>query len=142
MTKIYQQIDFNEDSKNELAITTGSFQWEDSKKDTRVIFIPNKNGRFKITWVPSVELQNIRYIKNGINYPGNEHLGAFGCDPYDISGTVDGRGSKGSLHGLTKFSMENVPPNHFFLEYIARPKQLKYFLKMFLWLVCFTVCQY
>jgi hypothetical protein len=23
------------------------------------------------------------------NYPGNEHIGAFGCDPYDISGTVD-----------------------------------------------------
>ena len=41
-------------------------------------------------------------------------MGAFGCDSYDISGTVDGRGSKGSLHGLTKFSMEDVPPNHFF----------------------------
>jgi hypothetical protein len=48
-------------------------------------------------------------------------MGAFGCDPYDISGTVDKRGSKGSLHGLTKFSMEDAPPNHFFLEYIARP---------------------
>ena len=35
-----------------------------------------------------------------VKYPGNEHLGAFGCDPYDISGTVDGRGSNGALHGL------------------------------------------
>ena len=35
-------------------------------------------------------------------------MGAFGCDSYDISGTVDGRGSKGSLHGLTKFSMEDL----------------------------------
>ena len=33
---------------------------------------------------------------------------------YDISGTVDQRGSNGALHGLTKFSMEDVPPNHFF----------------------------
>ena len=24
----------------------------------------------------------------------------FGCDSYDISGTVDGKGSKGALHGL------------------------------------------
>ena len=28
--------------------------------------------------------------------------GAFGCDSYDISGTVDNKGSKGALHGLTK----------------------------------------
>ena len=129
LTKIYQQIDFNEDSKNELAVTTGNFQWENAKQDTRVIFMPNKNGRFKITWVPPVELQNVRYIKNGVNYPGNEHLGAFGCDPYDISGTVDGRGSKGSLHGLSKFSMLDVPPNHFFLEYIARPQTAETFFE-------------
>jgi hypothetical protein len=32
-------------------------------------------------------------------------MGAFGCDSYDISGTVDGKGSKGSLHGLSKFSL-------------------------------------
>ena len=36
-------------------------------------------------------------------------MGAFGCDSYDISGTVDKRGSNGSLHGLTKFSMEDAP---------------------------------
>ena len=36
-------------------------------------------------------------------------LGAFGCDSYDISGTVDRRGSNGALTGLTKFSMDNVP---------------------------------
>ena len=49
-------------------------------------------------------------------HPGNEHMGAFGCDSYDISGTVDNRGSNGSLHGLTKFSMENHPANHFFFR--------------------------
>ena len=37
-------------------------------------------------------------------------------DSYDISGTVDGKGSNGALHGLTKFSMEDAPPNHFFLR--------------------------
>ena len=46
--------------------------------------------------------------------PGNEHIGAFGCDSYDISGTVDNRGSKGALHGLTKFSMEDAPSICFF----------------------------
>ena len=129
LTKIYQQIDFNEDVQNSTQVTQGSFQWENGHKDTRVIFVPNKNGRFYVTWVPNSGLQNKRYIKNGINYPGNEHCGAFGCDPYDISGTVDKRGSNGSLHGLTKFSMEEVPPNHFFLEYIARPQTAEIFFE-------------
>jgi hypothetical protein len=129
LTKIYQQIDFNEDLKNSVSITQGNFQWENSEKDTRVIFAPSKQGRFYITWVPPAHLQNKRFIKNGVNYPGNEHCGAFGCDPYDISGTVDKRGSNGSLHGLTKFSMEEVPPNHFFLEYIARPQTAEIFFE-------------
>ena len=129
LTKIYEQIDYNEDLKNSIDITKGSFQWENSEKDTKVIFVPNKQGRFLITWVPPNNLQNRRYIKNGVSYPGNEHCGAFGCDPYDISGTVDKRGSNGSLHGLTKFSMEEVPPNHFFLEYIARPQTAEIFFE-------------
>jgi len=56
-------------------------------------------------------------------------MGAFGCDSYDISGTVDNKGSKGSLHGLTKFSMEDAPPNHFFLEYVARPQTAETFFE-------------
>jgi len=129
LTKIYEQIDFNEDLKNSISVTKGSFQWEDGKQDSKVVFVPNNNGRFLITWVPPVHLQNKRYNKNGKNYPSNEHIGAFGCDPYDISGTVDKRGSKGSLHGLTKFSMEDAPPNHFFLEYIARPQTAEIFFE-------------
>ena len=64
-----------------------------------------------------------------MKYPGNEHMGAFGCDSYDISGTVDGVGSNGALHGLTKFSMEDAPPNQFFLEYVARPQTAEIFFE-------------
>ena len=129
LTKIYEQIDYNEDLRNTSVVTQGSFNWENGIKDTRVIFVPNNNGRFYISWIPPVELQNKYLIKNGIRYPGNDHTGAFGCDSYDISGTVDGRGSKGALHGLTKFSMEDVPPNTFFLEYVARPQTAEIFFE-------------
>ena len=64
-----------------------------------------------------------------MKYPGNDHMGAFGCDSYDISGTVGGNGSKGALHGLTKFSMEDAPPNTFFLEYVARPQTAEIFFE-------------
>jgi len=127
--KIYEQIDYNEDLRNTNVVTQGNFQWEGGIKDTRVMFVPNKNGRFFVSWVPPTGLQNRYNIKNNIKYPGNEHCGAFGCDSYDISGTVDGKGSKGSLHGLTKFSMEDVPPNLFFLEYISRPQTADIFFE-------------
>ncbi len=129
LTKIYEQIDWNSDIKNTNIITQGNFQWIGGIKDTEVVFSPSKTGRFFVSWVPPRRLQNNVIYKMGKKYPGNEALGSFGCDPYDISGTVDGRGSNGSLHGLTKFSMEDVPPNHFFLEYIARPQTAEIFFE-------------
>ena len=129
LIKIYEQIDYNEGSRHNAHVTTGSFSWVNGIKDTQVVFNPDLNGRFKISWVPPARLQNKVLIKNGIKHPGNEHIGAFGCDSYDISGTVDGRGSNGSLHGLTKFSMEDAPPSSFFLEYIARPQTAEIFFE-------------
>ena len=129
LTKIYQQIDWNADLKNSGIITQGNFQWVNGVKDTKVLFMPSKQGRFFVSWIPSLEMQNKVVIKNGLKWPGNEHAGAFGCDSYDISGTVDRRGSNGALTGLTKFSMDNVPINHFFLEYIARPQTAEIFFE-------------
>jgi hypothetical protein len=129
LTKIYEQIDYNEDLRNTNIITRGSFQWENGIQDSRVIFYPNKDGRFLVSWIPPKHLQNRVIVKDGMKYPGNEHCGAFGCDSYDISGTVDSRASNGSLSGLTKFSMEDVPPNRFFLEYIARPQTSEIFFE-------------
>jgi hypothetical protein len=129
LTKIYEQIDYNEDLKHSNVVTQGNFQWEDGIKDTSVMFVPSKQGRFFVSWVPNINQQNRVVVKNGRKFPGNEHMGAFGCDSYDISGTVDGRGSKGSLHGLTKFSMENAPPNLLFLEYISRPPTAEIFFE-------------
>jgi len=129
LTKIYEQIDYNADLRYSGVLTRGNFQWDNGVLDTRVSFYPNKDGRFLISWVPPKHMQNRVIIKDGYKYPGNEHCGAFGCDSYDISGTVDNRGSNGALHGLTKFSMEDVPANHFFLEYIARPQTAEIFFE-------------
>ena len=138
LSKIYEQIDYNEDLRNTNIITKGNFQWEGGIKDSRVIFVPQNNGRFLVSWVPPLSMQNRYLLKNGLKYPGNEHCGAFGCDSYDISGTVDGRGSKGALHGLTKFSMEDeVPPNMFFLEYISRPQTAEIFFEDVLMAIVF-----
>jgi hypothetical protein len=129
LVKIYEQIDYNEGIGNSSVVSTGNFQWVNGIKDSQVIFYPDPKGRFKASWFPPSHMQNKIVVKNGIKYPANEHMGAFGCDSYDISGTVDGKGSNGALHGLTKFSMEDCPPNHFFLEYIARPQTAEIFFE-------------
>ena len=129
LTKIYEQIDWNGDLRHSNLVTQGNFQWENGIKDTKVIFVPHNKGRFYVSWVPPLNLQNKVIVKRGLKYPANEHMGAFGCDSYDISGTVDGRGSNGALHGLTKFSMEDAPANHFFLEYVARPQTAEIFFE-------------
>ena len=129
LTKIYQQIDYNDSTIREHHTTRGSFHWRDGVQDSKVIWTPDSRGRFSVSWIPSKSIQNNVYNRNGTAYPGNEHIGSFGCDSYDISAVVGGRGSNGSLHGMTKFHMDEAPVNEFFLEYIARPQTAEIFFE-------------
>ncbi len=129
LTKIYQQMDYNDNLIKDRVLTKGSFHWKDGKVDSQVIWTPNDRGRFLVSWIPNSSLQNRVDIRNGSKFPGNEHMGAFGCDSYDISGTVGGGGSNGALHGITKFHMEDAPSNEFFLEYVARPQTAEIFFE-------------
>jgi hypothetical protein len=127
LTKIYQQIDYNDSMIKGQMITRGNFHWKNGEKDSEVVWTPENTGRFYISWFPD-KPNNVIDI-NGRKKPGNEHMGTFGCDPYDISGTVGGGGSNGSLHGMTKFHMDSGPCNQFFLEYIARPQTAEIFFE-------------
>ena len=129
LTKIYQQIDYNDSLNIHHHVTQGSFYWKDGIQDSSVIWSPNKRGRFFVTYTPKAALQNNVIVRAGKKYPGNEHIGTFGCDSYDISGVVVGKGSNGALHGLTKFNMDDAPSNEFFLEYIARPQTAEIFFE-------------
>lgn len=137
LTKIYQQIDYNDNMIKEHHLTRGRFYWKDGVQDSKVIWVPDKNGRFLVSWIPPAHLQNRMEIKNGMKYPANEHIGSFGCDSYDISGTVGGGGSNGALHGLTKFNMDEAPSNEFFLQYIARPQTAEIFYEEVLMAIVF-----
>jgi len=129
LTKIYQQLDYADSLVKEHYTTRGSFRWKDGIKDTEVVFYPDKRGRFNVSWTPQKGMQNRVIEKHGVKYAGNEHLGSFGCDSYDISGVVGGGGSNGALHGMTKFHMDEAPTNEFFLEYVARPQTAEIFFE-------------
>lgn len=130
LTKIYQQIDYNDSLIKDRVLTRGSFHWRNGEKDTEVIWTPDPRGRFLVSWLPPDRLRNKFVIRNGKKCPANDDLGAFGCDPYDISGVVGGGGSNGALHGLTTSNLDpDVPSNMFFLEYVARPQTADIFFE-------------
>lgn len=101
----------------------GNFHWVNGIPDCgKVYFKDNPDGKFIIGWMPPEELQNNNYVRNGVLRPGNVEAGAFGVDPYRVNKTIEGKGSKGSMHGFSKPNKIGVPDNFFFLEYICRPE--------------------
>jgi hypothetical protein len=116
---IYEQVEHN-DSLFPNPVVSGQFSWKGGVKDSEVVFTPDPKGRFRIAWMPPVELRNKKAQERGKRVAPNAHLGCGGVDSYDLDATVDGRGSKGALHLYNKFNME-VPANMFVLEYAARP---------------------
>jgi hypothetical protein len=139
LSKIYQQIDYNDSLIKDRVLTRGNFHWKNGELDTEVVWSPDPSGRFLVSWIPGNGIRN-NVVKDraGRFRPGNEHMGAFGCDPYDISGPVGGGGSNGSLHGKTKFHMEQgSPTNQFFLEYVTRTQTAEIFFEDVLMAIVF-----
>lgn len=101
----------------------GNFKWKEGKQDCgEVIWKDCADGRFKITWLPDSDLQNNVQRIRGELCPMNANIGCFGIDPYRVSKTVSGKGSKGSMHGYAIHNAKGAPNNAFFLEYINRPE--------------------
>lgn len=125
ISKIYEQIEYNQDLYPD-PVVKGNFIWAGGKQDGSVMFKPDVNGRFRVTWMPPQNLRNKVDIERGKKCPGNDWLGVGGVDSYDLDATVDGRGSKGAFHLYNKFNMEH-PSNMFVLEYASRPPLARIF---------------
>ena len=123
--KIYEQIQFN-DELFPNPVVVGNLNWRNGERDSEVVFSPDPNGRFRISWLPPAEIRNKSALNRGKKVPPNSHIGCGGVDSYDLDETVDGRGSKGALHLYNKFNME-YPSNTFVLEYASRPPLAKIF---------------
>lgn len=123
--KIYEQIQHNEELYPSPVIR-GNFAWRGGVQDTEVVWMPDKNGKWRVSWLPDEDSRNKRTNKYGKVQPGNIHVGVGGVDSYDLDKTVDGRGSKGACHLYNKFNM-NAPSNMFVAEYAERPPLARIF---------------
>ena len=137
LQKIQEQLDYNSTVMHPL-YTRGNFIWKNAQKDTEVIWVPQSQGKFKVTWLPEKNMQNNIDKSSGRNKPGNSWIGCSGCDPYDLDTTVDNRRSMGSFHAYNKFTMnDEIPSNQFVCEYINRPPTAREFYEDILMAVIF-----
>ncbi len=85
--------------------TFGDLVWKDGKRDTEVLWVPNKKGAFEISWLLLAEMRN-KVIKRGTKfYPNNKLAFTAGGDPYDFDQTVDSRRSNGT--GFVKWKFDS-----------------------------------
>ena len=123
--KIYEQIAHNEEVYPS-PVVRGNFMWKDGIQDSQVVWSPDKNGKWRVSWLPPQESRNLKVTKYGKHHPGNPLIGVGGVDSYDLDKTVDGRGSKGACHFYNKFNMQ-FPSNIFVAEYAERPPLARIF---------------
>ena len=123
--KIFQQMDYNEDHPE--LVVTGNFVWENPEKKDKVKWLPNKNGKFKITLLPELEERNKVIMRKGIKTPGNAIDYVAGCDPFDHDYTVDNRRSDGALYVYKRFNPFAELSQVFCCEYINRPPKASIF---------------
>jgi len=132
--KIYQQIEYLEVVGPSLT-TYGNFIWKNAEKDSEVRWIPDKKGRWNISWVPpnKVEINKSR--------PPNEEMLVAGCDPFDHDVTTDGRRSNGAAYVFKKFNLHEEESHMFVAEYIDRPPKAEMFYEDMLRMCIFYGCQ-
>jgi hypothetical protein len=124
--KIYEQIEHN-DTLFPDPVVRGNFVWRGGIKDSKVVFHPDPQGRWYISWMPDPEKRSVVLEHKGRKVPPNPSIGCGGVDSYDIDATVDvNRGSKGACHIYNKFNMDGAS-NMFVAEYASRPPLAKIF---------------
>lgn len=78
----------------ENKFTKGDFIWEGGIRDSRVVFIPSRNGKWDVTYLFEDSKQSNKIIKKGnFFFPDNNIRFTIGADPFSHGKTVDKRRS-------------------------------------------------
>lgn len=104
--------------------TRGNFVWKNGERFSSVDFVPDTNGRWKVSWLFSDQAMANRVdIIGSEKTPKNRYAFAMGVDPYDHDTTVEGRHSNGAFYVKKKFSSVTDDPHSdaFIVEYVHRP---------------------
>lgn len=119
---LYRQRDFNDDLP-EGFVRRGNFVWQQGMKDTKVIWVPDPNGRWEIAnWMPdSTDTSRWQTLGNQRKPAGNMEC-FTGIDPIDNKLTSDSKYSYPAAMTFRKFNpMEPAHSDMFICKYMHRP---------------------
>tara|TARA_R110000851_G_scaffold27764_5_gene77887 strand:- start:1969 stop:4611 length:2643 start_codon:yes stop_codon:yes gene_type:complete len=123
--KLTDQEDYNDMKPEHELFVRGTFEWENGIKYTKVVFYPDKKGRFKVSWMPS-EADGTMHLRNNVKvirghfFPLNDY-GCIGVDCYGSYTKGKNKQSKGAAHGYSAANHHGAPTEEFFFEYIDKP---------------------
>jgi hypothetical protein len=94
MNKVENYIDNLTFARQDIAV--GNFAWKDNLRDSKVIFVANPQGKFRLSQQLNDSESN-KWIRNddGLIEPANTHWGVAGGDPFKFNITEGNRKSKG-----------------------------------------------
>jgi len=118
LTERQKAIQFNA-SDNQF----GNFIWKDGIKDSEVVWEPNPNGRWEISWMPEDKDRNRVHRDGNILTPYNTHMFISGCDTYDHNTTEDSRNSKAAsfVKCRTRSAGDDAISKKYICKYHYRP---------------------
>jgi hypothetical protein len=138
--RLYQQREWNDLYASRL-VTSGNFVWKNGF-GSEVNWIPSRTGRWKATWWPDLEHQNLVEAGSmGKLRPGNITTIVAGADPYDHSKTTDPRGSKGASYVFRTYNPAVEGTYQFVCQYVHRPSHVFEFYEDILKQCIFYGCQ-
>ena len=122
--------------------TQGNFVWENGIEDTKVIFVPSKNGRWEICWNFKEAGMSNKITKRGNCFePDNKIKFVMGCDPFSHNKTVDNRRSDGAAIVLMKFDITEADSQIFVCKYKSRPESASIFYEDMIKTAVYYGCQ-
>lgn len=133
--KIGTQIAVLQAIPEDELFTVGNFVWEGGVRDSRVVFVRTKMGRFKIC--PEV-LEELEREAQNLQRPKNKHRFVAGCDPFEqdiAKGGSEAAAYARKLKSLTSPILSESPV----LEYCGRPSSNTFFEDMIKMVVFFGI---
>ena len=107
-------------------VTRGNFAWKDGIRDGRVIWEPNKNGRWKVCWIFPDATESNKVHEIGKQWkPKNEFAFVAAVDPYQQDSTQNekkrSRAASYVLKRYDPFSEDTLYNGAFVCQYLYRP---------------------
>lgn len=96
--KIYEQLTYNARLEPIAQPVVGNFMWEGGIKDTNVVFKPNPDGKWEVSWMPPEEDRNKKEMYGG-HWKPNRTFCKTGADPFAHRATTEG-GSMGAAYTI------------------------------------------